>query len=340
MNNENLKKLNQIKKSYKNTEMLLDIYLENYHNIYIYIRIDYYKKLKTYKLSWIDLANYDNNFDTTISYEYIPKNIIEYLKNIISKIDDSSISKENLKDEYKVSITSNLLTKNNTKLNIIFNRYIDKTNQTLLELLSVIFDNLPRKLNCFLEEMAASITGNTEKYEYTEEFNFDLYNDNLDTLFKKEIISRGKKYTEEGRVLFLEKINDRYFAVIAGQSLYVVIIKYQKETKKTQVYCSCPCEFFCKHIYSVISSIRDHKIKKFYKITPKNEHTSLLDRVMNFNFLLSIGIDDQGNNYIIVENGQIKLLPIKNKKGTSDWQVLEDDEKETLTNRLKNILNK
>ena len=58
------KVLDSIKKNYKNTEFLLDIYLSDYHDNYIYIRLDYYKKSKSYKLSWLDLKAYNNNFES------------------------------------------------------------------------------------------------------------------------------------------------------------------------------------------------------------------------------------------------------------------------------------
>ena len=104
-----------------------------------------------------------------------------------------------------------------------------------------------------------------------------------------------------------------------------------------QVYCSCPCEFFCKHIYATILSIRNNEFRKFYKIT-RNIDNPLLDKIINFKFLLSIGIDDQGNNYLIIEDGAIKLLPIINDSGNSEWTILEDDENNTLIERLENIL--
>ena len=333
---DNNKKIALIKKQYKNTDMLFDLYLENYHNFYIYIRLDYYKKLKLYKLSWIDLANIDTkDIASTISYEYIPLGIIGELEQIAKNIHINKYEKIT-KDEYKVTINNNLF---NNKFTFTFNRYIPKELSILFNLLVVIFDNLPRKLNSFLEELGAEIIGNTKKYEYTEEFKFDLFNDNLDSLFDYQIIARGKEYHEEGRVFFLEKIKDRYFAVVGGKNLlYVVIIKYDEENKKTSVYCSCPCEYYCKHIYAVILAIRNNELRKFYKITHNSDDLNLLDRVMNFNFLLTIGIDDQGNNYLVIEDGQLKLLPVLNSDGKSEWIVLEDDEKETLTKRLNTIV--
>ena len=69
--------------------------------------------------------------------------------------------------------------------------------------------------------------------------------------------------------------------------------------------CSCPCEFYCKHIYSVLLSIRNKEEKRFYKIMYKNPDKSLLERVMEFDYFLCLGVVEQNleiiNNYCIYD---------------------------------------
>lgn len=332
MNDKYQKLLTKVKKKYKNTNLICDIYLENYHNFYLYIRLDYYKKLKCYRLSWIDLAHLEKyNFDSVASYEFFPNDAYNRLLELAKDVKPSKTNYE-LGNEYTVTINNYL---NGSKFNVSFNRYIPKNSDYLFNYLIVLFDHLPVKLSCFLTEMAEEINGKKNKYEYRDEYNFDLFNTDLTNVFSYEIVGRGKAYYEENRVFFLEKIKDTYFAVVGGQALYVIEIKYNEDKKKMSVYCSCPCDFACKHLVAAIIAIRNKKFRKFYKLTHKD---SLLDKVMNFNCILSIGIDDQGVNYLILEDGLIKLLSIKNKDGLSEWEILEDDEKETLTKRLKEIL--
>ena len=152
-------------------------------------------------------------------------------------------------------------------------------------------------------------------------------------------IQRGKKYYEESRIEFLEKIDDRYFAIVNGTEKYLVIIKYTEtdENKKMQVYCSCPCEFYCKHIYSVLLSIRNKEEKRFYKIMYKNPDKSLLERVMEFDYFLCLGVVEQ-NLEIINNYGEIELVPILDYKGRCNWTVLEDTEDEKLTKEIKYFL--
>jgi len=332
--------INKIKKYYKDTEMLLEICLENYHDFNLYIRIDYYKKMKTYRLSWLDLEMYDHNFEKIISYEYLTDELVNEIKDFIIRMNNCELYQKDINDEYKVTINSDLLTETGQPFHCSFNRYINSDDKILYNLLGIVFENLPNKLISLFLEMSAAIVGNTNKYEYQEEFAFDLFNGELDTLFEQHIKTRGEDYYENGRVFFLEKLPDRYLAIVGGQSLYVITIKYDELTKRMQCYCPCPCEFFCKHLYAVIMAIRNNRFRAFYKLIPRRNNTNLLDRIMNFNFLFSIGIDDQGVNYLVVADNQIKLLPIINNHGDSDWEILADDESGTLTKRLKEILSK
>ncbi len=325
------KLLEKVKASYKHTSMLYDIYLENYRGYYIYIRLDYYKKANCYKLSWIDLANVLNNkFEDVICYEYIPMYLIEQINPILKNLEEIKYD-EKLNDK-------NIVRFNSDNLSVAFNKYIPLELKCLFDVFIFTFNNLPKRTEEFIQEMIALITGNKSKYEYREGFDFDLFNDKLEDVVDYQIVERGENYYKEGRVIFLEKVGDRYFSVVGGTQLYVVIIRYDEGTKKTYVYCSCPCEYICKHIYAVILAIRNNKFKKFYKITHKEDDMPLIDRIMNFNFMLTIGIDDQGVNYLVIEDGLIKVLPVINKEGISEWKVLEDDNKNSLSKRLKEIL--
>ena len=324
--------LNKIKKNYKNTEFLLDVYLENYRNTYLYIRIDYYKKQKVYRLSWLDLAFYNDNFDEIVSYEYLPIEAVNYLKEIISKIKVDNTNTYN--GEYTVTINSDILTSDNTKFNYSFNRYIDRKNKYLFDAMATIFNNLPRKLGVFMDEMGASIIGTNHIYKNT--FVFDLFKDEITDIANDEIITRGKKYVSDGKVFFLEKIANKYYAIVGGTNLYATVIEYDEEKKETTVSCTCPCDSCCKHIIATILAIREGKFHSFYKISNKMDDMPLLDRVMNFNYLLTIGIDDNNENYIVIEDDQIKILPVI-VNGKSNWFILEDDKKETLTKRLNDI---
>ena len=74
-----------------------------------------------------------------------------------------------------------------------------------------------------------------------------------------------------------------------------------------------------------------------YKITYKNPNLSLLDRIMNFDYYYCLGVVEQ-NLEIINNDGEIELVPILDKNGKYNWEVLEDSENEDLTKEIKYFL--
>ena len=332
-------KVSLIKKFYKKDEVFLELELLNYSGYNLYIIITRSKKYGTYKLSWFDLDDIkDKSIEKYLSCQYIDSKVIHLIENTYSnyKVDAHYID-EFLTDKDVVIFNANIKTNDSDNISISFKKYMPKCLANLTDLFIFIFRNMPRTYEVFLYKILAKLTGSTEMYEYKEEFDFDLFNDDIDKLFRFQIVERGKKYYEEDRVEFLEKIDDRYFAIVNGSEKYVVIIKYIEKDKKMQVYCTCPCEFYCKHIYAVILAIRNNKGNRFYKIMYKNPNKNLLERIMDLEYLLCLGIIEQ--NFEIINNyGEIELIPILDKNDKYNWEILEDSEDEKLTKQIKYFL--
>ena len=90
-------------------------------------------------------------------------------------------------------------------------------------------------------------------------------------------------------------------------------------------------------MYAVILAIRNKEYKRFYKIIYRNPNKSLLERVMDFDYVLCTGVVEQ--NLEIVNNyGELELVPILDVNGKYNWQVLEDSEDEKLTKQIKYFL--
>ncbi len=327
-----LSRIKMIKKHYQKNKLILDLQLYYYDGYNIYIRIDYIKKLKIYRLSWFDLDDLSYySIEQIESYTYLTKDmidsIIDFLKN-----------KEGDNDDIKLEEDQVILKVYPNNLTYTFNKYIPKNWAFLARIFIMIFNNMPRNYQELLFKLHAELMNDVTRYEYKKEFNFDLFNDDINKIFALQIIERGKNYYEENKVKFLEKIDEeRFFAVVEGTDNYLVVIKYNDENKKMQVYCSCPCEFYCKHIYAVILAIRNSNFKRFYKIYYKNPNVSLMQRVANYDYQLCMGIIEK--NFLIVNNdGEIELIPIFDSKGKCNWQVLEDDEDMSLTRLLQDII--
>lgn len=337
---KNNEKVSLIKKYFKKEPTLLELTLMDYEGYNLYITLNENRKAGSYRLSWFDLDQLkDKNIDKYLSCEYIDSEIIKLIKDDFLKYEISSkYSDDLLTDKNIVILKANLKTKKDECIDVSFKKYLPNSLAHLADLIIFIFKNMPKKYEGFLFELLAKLTNSVEKYEYKNEFDFDLYDEeDLDKLFSYQIIQRGKKYYEENKIKFLEKVEDRFYAIVEGTEKYLVIIKYNEEERKMQVYCSCPCEFKCKHMYAVILAIRNKEYKRFYKIIYRNPNKSLLERVMDFDYVLCTGVVEQ--NLEIVNNyGELELVPILDVNGQYNWQVLEDSEDEKLTKQIKYFL--
>ena len=336
---DNKSKIDAIRKCYKKESLFLEMAFFNYEGYDIYMNLTYNKKLDIYRLRWFNLAHViDNKIDKYVSYSYIPNEVIKLIKDDFANFNVSLQYDDVVEfDNDVVVLYANIKTKVDKNINVRFKRYLPKSLECLIDLFIFIFRNISKDYEPFFHEIMAIFTDRTKSYEYKKEINFDLFNDNLDDIFEKHIAIRGKDYYTGGSVKFLEKVEDKYYAVVEGTQKYLVIVWYDDKKKKTQVYCSCPCEFYCKHIYAVILAIRNNDFNKFYKISYKNPSKTLLERIMEFNYALCLGIVD--DKFEIVNNsGSLELIPILDAIGQYNWEILEDSEDKTLSKQIKKFL--
>lgn len=325
-----------IRKYYKADKMFLETYFEDYNEYYVYFRIDYVKSEKCYKLRWFDLDYITSNKISKYECcEYIEDDIVEHIKELATRLAVPSNKLPVGKDN---NVTFNLNTKcvNKEKFNIKFYKYVPNNMYCLREIFEVLFMSLPKKLDTFLDEILGN---NVDDFVYEKQFRFNLFKGDMCSLFDSQVTNRGETYYQEKKVVFLEKIDDRYFAVVNGNELYVVIVKYDELSHDMRVYCSCPCDFFCKHIYAVIKAIREEKFKQFYKVMIKSEYDDMYDKLMDFNYLLCIGVVDDVIG-IVNDDGEVEWRPILDENGKSRWVVVEDDEKNRLVKSIMNLLEK
>jgi len=339
-NRECRKKIDLIRKYFRKDKMFLELILFNYSGYYIYVRIDYLKKTKSYKLSWFDLDKVlDNNIDKYSSFEYMEDNIINDISFIFNNYDCDLEEKRSLNDEDLVTLKANIKTKVNKMIDVEFNRYLPRDLRVLDSLFIIIFRYLPKRLDSFLEEIFASIYNNST-YDYRREIDLDLFNDDIDDIFSYNITKRGLDYYENDKVLYLEKVDDRYFGVVLGNEKYVTVIRYNEEKKKLSVYCSCPCDFYCKHIYAVILSIRNNELKRFCKVMFKDKSKNLLERMLDYDYFLCLDVVDDKYLEIINNKGDIELVPIFDSEGMEQFDILEDTDEFLITNKIRKIIDK
>lgn len=331
--NEIENKIGIIRKYFKKSNLLFELYLLNYETYNIYIRIDYIKKLNSYKISWFDLESIkDNKIEKYLGREYIN---VKTIQNIMKTLEKRQNNFHEEQDKNTVIFNAYV----NEGYHYQFTRFIPKELSFLGEIFVIIFDNLPRKLDNFLYELHAELMETRSRYEYQDSFTFDLFKDDFKKIFNKKIIERGESYYKEGKVKFIEKIEDKYYALVTGTEKYLVVIKYRKNTKEVLLYCTCPCEFFCKHIYAVLKSIRNKEEQKFYKVIYINNKENILNNFIQSKYILCSGVEDECLE-IINKYGEIELVPILDDKNNLNFKILAEDENKSLSKEIKKIINK
>lgn len=321
-----------VKKYFKKLKVIpfAEVYLEDYHHRNIYIRIDFYKKARVYKLSFIDLEHIESNdISVWINSCNIEPNSIFHIESIFNNLKINNTISDN--SHYRVTINANI-----KNIHLEFNRFIPLELYSLTDFFIVIFNNCPKKYEGFFFELVSLICGNSKELTYNDEIKFDIMKSSLKSLFIDEDIKKGKQYYEEGLIKFLEKIEDKYYAIIDGVDTYVVILEYDEKKKIMKIFCNCPCNFYCKHVAAVLIGIRNNYEKRFYKLTYNSSKTSFLEKLMNYKFFLCIGIQNEGLK-ILSKEGNIEIAPLFDIDNKCNWKVIEDDDKKSLSKKINAI---
>lgn len=309
-------------------ESYFSVFLEGYNNNYIYIKLVYDAKIKAYKIVWFDL-NYINykKLDSFINIQVMTS----YLANrVVDKLMHFDLaSKEYLNDDY---LGDRVVVKNymNDKT-YVFDRYIPEELRGLVDPIVILFSYLPRSMEVFLNEIFGEYDGVADKYNASKPIRFDLNKGNIEKLFTKRDYENGLKLFKEEKVTFLEKINDKYLAILDGKNPFLIII--QEITKDfVLLWCSCPNILFCEHLCAVLLAIQEQKYNAFYKVRYKGLQKSLLERVKDASFYFCFGVD--GDNLLLVSDqvGIIKAPIYEN--GKCMFEVIEDDDECSLSKIL------
>ena len=328
-------KIKKIKKYFHKHEVFMEIFLENHEDSFLYFRIDYFKKM--YHLYWFDLDLVEiSNIEKGMGMEFIPEETIVAIKELLSKVSLKQTEFGDKSSYNKVTFYVNTKIQNQNDYKIIFYKYIPKQLSYLSKIFVEIFHHLPKKLENYLYELNADVCGQKQEYEYYSTITFDLFEEELSNLFDKQIMVRGEEYYNEKRVDFLEKIEGKYYAIVSGTQVYSVIIEYDEENKRMRTFCSCPCNFHCKHIYAVIKSIRKKTFHPFYKIIYRNPKLNLLENVTEYSYILCIGIFE---TYFLIlhPSNQIIRIPILDEDGKCNFDILVDDDYNSMRKAIKRL---
>lgn len=98
-----------------------------------------------------------------------------------------------------------------------------------------------------------------------KDYDFERY-------FESHVLSRGKSYYMENRILDIWCQDNLITAYIDGSEIYKVELKADNK-ELLNSYCSCPYsedgEFMCKHIAAVLYHLKENKIPELEKSDKK-----------------------------------------------------------------------
>jgi len=319
----------------KGHELVMSIYLNNYNGNNIYIRVDYVRKLAIYKVVWVDLNFFnEKKMEMFINSQMVTKYLAIKLIENLSKITQESgfyLNDKIIGD--RVEIVT-YITENPKEY--VFDRFMPLELKDFIDVFAIVFSYMPRGMEIFLHEIFAKFDGEEERFNCVKPFKFDLLRGDLNSIFRKSVVTRGEICFEENCVRFLEKVEKDYYLALVSENDrdHLSVIRLVDE-KFVHMWCSCKCNHYCKHLYAAIKSIREKKYNNFYKVKYTGKEESLLEKVTISNYYLCYGI--KGNKILLVnDDGSMFPCDIV-QKGKVAFEVLEDDDDCTLSKQLKNI---
>jgi hypothetical protein len=322
----------------KGHELVMSIYLNNYNGNNIYIRVDYIRKLSIYKVVWVDLnflnpKKLDAYINSQMVTKYIAVKLIEQLNRL--KLDSSYEFNDKIIGD-RVEVVTYL---NDSIKEYVFDRFLPLEWEPFIDLFAIVFSYLPRGMEIFLHEIFAKFDGTEERFNCSKPIKFDLLLDDMNETFRKMVVSRGEKIFEDDKVKFVERQEDDYYIGLVeeeGKSFVPIVKKVDDE--HVFMHCNCKCDYYCKHIYAMIKSIRENKMNNFYKVRYIGKEESLLEKVTISNFYLCFGIKD-GKLLLINDDGSIFPCDVI-QKGKVAFEVLEDDDECSLSKEIEELKEK
>lgn len=314
----------------KGHELVFSIYLADYNGNNIYIRFDYVPKIAVYKIVWVDL-NFLNikHLESYINVQMLTKFISTKIIEKLAEIDYESgfyLNDDIIGDRVE------LLTYLKENKEYVFDRFLPLEWEKFIDPLALIFSYLPRGMEIFLNEIFAKFDGTEEGYNCLKPIKFNILKGDSTKIFRSLSISKGTELFEQNRVLFLEKVDNKYLAIVEDRIPYLVMIE-EVDKEHALLWCNCKARYYCKHIYAVLLAIRENRFNNFYKVKFLGKEESLLDKVTLRNFYYSFGIRN-GKLYIVTPDGMIlPLNPVEN--GKLLFEVIEDDDNCSLSKSLE-----
>ena len=130
------------------------------------------------------------------------------------------------------------------------------------------FNEYPENYKTFLSILkkygiSSSKRNNKEK--------INIYYEEIDNLFDKNMIVRGINYFNKGIIDNLIKDENTYYSTLKNIDNYHIKVELNENNEIKTMHCDCPYEGNCKHEYAVILKIKENNYKNNINLNMEKE---------------------------------------------------------------------
>lgn len=288
----------------KNRESnVVELIVKDYDDCNFYLSLVFNSRIEKFKVLFIPLDNMDTKrVEDYTCYQFIQLPLVNYILETIwgskKKYVKSSFRDKTNKNvsSYYVEINTHVSGEDFT---FKTTQYIPKEWMFFYEIISLLFQHAPAIVSGFGNSLLDVLNDSTEMVEYKASFKCDLFNVDLDNLFKEKFYVSG----EEDDVSFLEKVNGKYYAIVKE---HIVIVDYNNFNHILNLYCDCSKPLPDSHILSVLKAIVKGKERKFYKLVVTDNKDNFIDNTGKFKYYLCYGMNDKGLK--VIDSAKSKVL--------------------------------
>lgn len=288
----------------KNQESnVVELIVKDYDDCNFYLSLVFNSRIEKFKVLFIPLDNMNTNkVEDYTCYQFIQLPLVNYILETIwgsrnKYLKDSFRDKTNKNlNSYYIEINTHVSGEDFT---FKTTQYIPKEWMFFYEIISLLFQHAPAIVSGFGNNFLEVLNNSTEMIEYKASFKCDLFNVDLDALFRE----RFHVIDEKANVSFLEKVNGKYYAIVKG---HIVIVDYNSFNHILNLYCDCSETFPGSHILSVLKAIVSGKKRKFYKLVVTDNKDNFIDNTGKFKYYLCYGMNGKGLK--VIDSAKIKIL--------------------------------
>lgn len=301
-------------------QIIFDLIIKNYDKTNFYFALVFNLKIKRYKVLFIPIDAIGNNkVGEFACYQFI---FIQTVNYIIEEL------KKGKKLSNKESFC-NKLSHTMSSYYIEINTYIDnehycfKTTQVipkewlfLFEPIVVLFEHSPNIVSELCNKILAHFNNQSNIIEYTYSYDVDIYNTDIN-IFSPKAKEKGRKLFTNKKIIFFEKIQTNYFAIINNN---IFILNYNNVSKILNIYCNKKLIDFESYIYALIIALKENYEKNFFKLIyiekniPKLKKYYLCYEVNNENFKVIYKNNELLLPINLIKENSLKLAPTNDHK--------------------------